>query len=110
MELKQIQQQLDQDTVLLQYSLGKDRSYVWAVTPNSLQAYELPGEKQIEDAANNFRDVMLSGATHAGKDNPDLINKPASQLSQIILAPLANKLEKKRLLIVADGVLSRKNI
>ena len=105
LELKQIQQQLDKDTVLLQYSLGKDRSYVWAVTPDSLQAYELPAQKQIEDAANNFRDAMLSGATPFGKNNPDAINKPASQLSQIILAPLANKLEKKRLLIVADGVL-----
>ncbi len=105
LELKQIQQQLDSDTVLLQYSLGKDRSYLWAVTPDSLQAYELPAQKQIEDAANNFRDIMLSGGTPYGKDNPDAINKPASQLSQIILAPVADKLGKKRLVIVADGVL-----
>ena len=105
LELKQIQQQLDKDTILLQYSLGKDRSYLWAVTPDSMNAYELPAQKQIEDAANNFQDVMLSGGTPFGKDNPDAINKPASQLSQIILAPVADKLGKKRLVIVADGVL-----
>ena len=50
---------------------------------------------------------MLSGNTPYGKDNPDAINKPASQLSQIILAPVADKLGKKRLVIVADGVLQK---
>ncbi|MBW4569562.1 MAG: tetratricopeptide repeat protein [Tolypothrix carrinoi HA7290-LM1] len=105
LKLPQIQQQLDKDTLLLQYSLGKDRSYLWAVTPDSLDSYELPGQKQIEDAANNFREVILAGGVPYGKSNPDAINKPASQLTQIILAPVANKLGKKRLVIVADGVL-----
>jgi tetratricopeptide (TPR) repeat protein len=105
LKLSQIQQQLDKDTLLLQYSLGKDRSYLWAVTPDSLDSYELPGQKQIEDAANNFREVILAGGVPYGKDHPNAINKPASQLTQIILAPVANKLGKKRLVIVADGVL-----
>jgi tetratricopeptide (TPR) repeat protein len=73
--LRKIQQQLDKDTLLLQYSLGKDRSYLWAVTPDSLDSYELPGQKQIEDAANNFREVILAGGVPYGKSNPDAINK-----------------------------------
>ncbi len=105
LKLAQIQQQLDKDTLLLQYSLGSDRSYLWAVTPDSLDSYELPGQKQIEDAANNFREAIVLGRTPHGRNNPDEINKPASQLTQIILAPVANKLGKKRLVIVADGVL-----
>ena len=105
MELKQIQQQLDKDTVLLQYSLGKDRSYLWVVTPEEMNVYELPKEKQIEEAAKKFLEVIKSVSTPYGKDHPDAINKPASQLSQIILAPVAEKLGKKRLVIVADGVL-----
>ncbi|MGB6301990.1 MAG: hypothetical protein WBF90_38270, partial [Rivularia sp. (in: cyanobacteria)] len=39
LKLSQIQQQLDKDTVLLQYSLGKERSYLWLVTPTSLNSY-----------------------------------------------------------------------
>ncbi|BAZ08242.1 TPR domain protein [Calothrix sp. NIES-4071] len=105
LELKQIQQQLDNDTVLLQYSLDKDRSYLWAVTPDSLHTYELPGQKQIEDAAEKFLKVVKSGYTPHSKANPDVINQPAYQLSQMILVPVANKLGKKRLVIVADGVL-----
>ncbi len=109
LELKQIQQQLDPDTVLLQYSLGKDRSYVWAVTPDSLHTYELPGQKQIEDAANNFRDDIQKAGTPYGQDNPDKVYeaaaKTAYQLSQMIMKPVADKLAKKRLVIVADGAL-----
>ena len=50
--LEQIQKELrDTDTMLLEYSLGDERSYLWAVTSNSFQTYELPSRKTIEDAA-----------------------------------------------------------
>ena len=43
LNLQQIQNQLrDTDTMLLEYDLGDDRSYLWAVTSNSIQTYELP--------------------------------------------------------------------
>jgi CHAT domain-containing protein/tetratricopeptide (TPR) repeat protein len=109
LELKGIQQQLDKDTILLQYSLGIERSYLWLVTPDSLQAYELPKGEDIEKAVTNFRDVIDKfdklGTKYKPQDHPDDINKPALQLSQMILAPVANKLGKKRLVIVADGAL-----
>jgi len=94
--LPQIQQQLDQDTLLLEYSLGKEHSYLWAVTPNSIDTYELPGKKQIENSAKEFRDSLQQTAF-----TPVAQNK----LSQMILAPVASKLGQKRLVIVADGAL-----
>ncbi|MBO3457864.1 CHAT domain-containing tetratricopeptide repeat protein [Aetokthonos hydrillicola] len=95
LNLEQIQQQLDSDTLLLEYSLGKEHSYLWAVTPNSIDTYQLPDKKQIETAAENFRqNIKLPYSS------PDL-----NKLSQIILAPVASKLGKKRLVIVADGAL-----
>ncbi|AFZ02680.1 CHAT domain-containing tetratricopeptide repeat protein [Calothrix sp. PCC 6303] len=105
LKLPEIQQQLDKDTILLQYSLGEKRSYLWLVTPDSLQVYELPKAKDIEKAVEKFRDAILASPTPYGKDHPDEISQTASQLSQMILAPVANKLGKKRLLIVADGAL-----
>ncbi|MBD2298420.1 CHAT domain-containing tetratricopeptide repeat protein [Nostoc sp. FACHB-190] len=96
----QIQQQLDANTVLLQYSLGKERSYLWVVTPNSLDSYELPAQAQIEKAANNFRQSLVKPSATSKQQAA-----AATQLSQIILAPVANKLANKRLVIVADGVL-----
>ncbi|EDX74254.1 tetratricopeptide repeat domain protein [Coleofasciculus chthonoplastes PCC 7420] len=46
--LTQVQQQLlDKDTILLQYSLGEERSYLWAVTKDSITNYQLPPHEQI---------------------------------------------------------------
>src|SRR5262249_28202745 len=49
---REIQEQLlDPDTLLLEYSFGKDRSFVFALTPDSLQAFELPKRAEIERLA-----------------------------------------------------------
>jgi hypothetical protein len=37
---------LDSDTLLLEYALGDERSYVWALTTTSMSSYELPGRGQ----------------------------------------------------------------
>ncbi len=100
--LSQVQQQvLDPDTVLLQYSLGAEKSYLWLVSQDTITTYILPAKKDIETSAKE-----LLNAIRYDKDRPDVIAQPASQLSQIILAPEPEKLTKKSLLIVADGILN----
>ncbi|NMG05456.1 tetratricopeptide repeat protein [Brasilonema sp. UFV-L1] len=103
LKLPQIQQQLDKDTLLLQYSLGEERSYLWAVTPNSMQSYELPGRKEVEQKVEELRKLLSDSGMN--KVAPEQTAKAADQLSQLILAPVAKDLGQKRLLIVADGVL-----
>ena len=58
--LPQIQQQLDKDTILLQYSLGEKRSFLWAVTPTSVDTYELPSQQQIEETASEFSSIFTT--------------------------------------------------
>src|SRR5438105_5388103 len=46
---EEIQEQvLDQDTLLLEYGLGEQHSYLWAVTRHSIQSFELPKQEEIE--------------------------------------------------------------
>jgi tetratricopeptide (TPR) repeat protein len=53
--LKEIQQQtLDPDTLLLEYALGEERSYLWAVSSSAIASFELPGRAEIEKAARSF--------------------------------------------------------
>ncbi|MBX9257241.1 tetratricopeptide repeat protein [Desmonostoc muscorum CCALA 125] len=99
----QIQQQLDKDTILLQYSLGKERSYLWLVTPDSLQSYELAKGEEIETVANNLR-TLLGAKRMSGMPIEPTI-EATSKLSQLILKPVAQQLGQKRLVIVADGTL-----
>lgn len=102
--LKQIQQQLDKDTLLLQYSLGEERSYLWAVTPDSLHSYELPRREQIDKAAKNLYNNYLRNPGMLGV-SPEDTGKAANELSQLILKPVAEKLGQKRLVIVGDEAL-----
>jgi CHAT domain-containing protein len=110
---QEVQQQLlDRDTLLLQYSLGKDRSFLWAVTPDSLTAYELPPRAEIEKVAEPFYQLMQNPAYRGESRNlivsPDIpkVNASVAKLSQMLLGQVADKLAGKRLLIVPDGVLN----
>ncbi|WP_193195464.1 CHAT domain-containing protein [Nostoc sp. MG11] len=102
--LPEIQQQLDKDTLLLQYSLGEKRSYLWAVTPNSLNTYQLPGREQIEKAAKNLYNNYLKNPGMRGV-SPKQTAQAAHELSKLILAPVTDKLGRKRLVIVGDDAL-----
>ncbi|MEG4805948.1 tetratricopeptide repeat protein [Microcoleus sp. F8-D1] len=101
--LPEIQKQiLDDNTILLQYSLGAYRSYLWVVTSTGLTSYELPKQVDIETAARNFRDAVTSPIQ---RDIPQKVAEASANLSQVILQPAAAQLANKRLLIVPDGVL-----
>ncbi|MGL5060526.1 MAG: CHAT domain-containing protein [Microcoleus sp.] len=101
--LSEIQQQiLDENTILLQYSLGNDRSYLWVISQDRLTSYELPKREEIETAARKFRDSITN---HQLRNLPKKIAETSTALSQLILQPAATELGQKRLLIVPDGVL-----
>ncbi|MDZ7961069.1 MAG: CHAT domain-containing protein [Aulosira sp. DedQUE10] len=83
----------------MQYSLGEERSYLWAVTTSSMQAYTLPRRQEIEKIATRLHQSLQQPTAS------DLSIASAKKLNQIILAPVADQLLRKRLVIVADGAL-----
>lgn len=115
--LKEIQTQvLDPDTLLLAYSLGEERSYVWVVTSTSMTSHELPKRDDVESAANRFyellnaRNVLVTDETSEQRaariaKADASIPAVAASLSRMVLAPVTGQLENKRLMIAADGAL-----
>ncbi len=98
--LPQIQQLvLDDNTLLLEYSLGEEHSFLWVVSKKSITSYELPKGADIEAAAQAFKKELLDK-----KDSPG-IPFVGMKLSQMVLAPVASQLRQKRLLVVGDGAL-----
>ncbi|MEA5549422.1 tetratricopeptide repeat protein [Anabaena cylindrica UHCC 0172] len=96
--LKQIQEQvLDDNTILLEYSLGKDRSYLWVVSKKGMTSYQLPKLTVIKAASDEFYSFLKTGK------EGDL--EVGQKLSQMLLQPVASQLGNKRLLIVGDGAL-----
>jgi CHAT domain-containing protein/Tfp pilus assembly protein PilF len=110
--LKAIQSLLDDDTVLLEYSLGDKKSYVWLVTNHSLAVYPLRKRAEIEHAARNvYRLLTLPNheEDNSASYGQALAEKAyilqAGRLSKLVLDPVAPLLHQKRVVIVSDGAL-----
>ena len=68
--LKDIQQQLDPNTVLLEYALGEERSYVWVVTSDSLKTYQLPTRDEIEKLAREVSESLVARSVIKSLETP----------------------------------------
>jgi CHAT domain-containing protein len=113
---KQVQQLLDDNTVLLEYALGEEHSFVFWVTSNSLSALEIPKRSEIDNAARHLyrlltlqrragtNETKAQGQEGLGETDAEL-RLAAASLSRMVLGPVAAQLKNKRLLVVADGAL-----
>ena len=112
---QQVQALLDDDTLLLEYSLGQGSSYVWAVTPATLAVYRLPARRVIEQAATHVRDLMTARGRQMKETDTqrhrrlrsadEQYPEAARELSRLVLGPVAGLLTNRRIVIVSDGAL-----
>jgi CHAT domain-containing protein/tetratricopeptide (TPR) repeat protein len=114
LSLEKIQAELrNEDTLLLEYALGDDKSYLWAVTQDSVRSFELPSRATLEHAAREVYDLLTIRQHFSEETNyDDQVTRadaayPAKvlALSRMLLGPVQLELRKKRLLIVTEGVL-----
>ncbi len=116
--LKQIQKGLlAPDQMLLEYSLGDERSYLWAVTATSAKSYVLRGRAEIEAAAERFmksltsRNTAVEGETEdarearVGRADAEYKDAASSLGGMLGLDKVASETKAERLLVVADGEL-----
>jgi CHAT domain-containing protein/Tfp pilus assembly protein PilF len=116
LSLAEIQKQvLDPDTLLLEYSLGDDASYLFVVSRTSITSHRLPKRAEIEAATRRVRELLTAPQPQPGdteakyqariKEAREGYWPQAAELSRMLLGPVASQLGKKRLAIVADGAL-----
>ena len=116
LSVAEIQKQvLDGNTLLLEYKLGDDSSYLWAMTPDGVHSYQLPRRAEVEEQARRVYQLLTARQPEPGmavaqqrarETAADAqYQTQASILSNILLGPVAAELGAKRLLIVADGAL-----
>jgi CHAT domain-containing protein/tetratricopeptide (TPR) repeat protein len=103
LSIGQIQQQvLDDESLLLEYAIGEDRAYVWAVTRDAVRSHELPASRLVEAAARRVRDTFAQSNRRAVRGQAEVA---ARELSRIVLGPVADLLGGRRLVVVAEGAL-----
>jgi len=117
LRLDEVQKQvLDSDTLLLEYSLGEEKSFLWAVTRDSIKSYELPKRALLEPAARRVYELLTARTVNVANETLEQKRqrlevaeaeyaKASESLSRMVLRPAAGQFGNKRLLIVADGVL-----
>ena len=116
LDLAGIRRVLDPDTLLLEYAVGEERSFAWAVTQESITSFELPGHKAIADAvrraylpmtARNLREKFETAEERGARlaEADEEYAEAARALGRMLLGPVAARLTKRRLLVVADGAL-----
>src|SRR5213079_3014194 len=113
-------------SVLMEYSLGNDTSYVFAVTPSNVSLFKLPPRANIDKLATDFRAQLIPPKLQRGIVGIDvvaqqqrglgLVEGPAENLGAFVAAsnalykaavePANRLIGDKRLLVVADGALN----
>jgi len=109
----EVQGLLDDDTLLLEFALGEERSYVWALTANELHGYALPPRAEIEGAARRLAELLRSGQPLAGQtasQRRQLMAQAeaeywplAAALGRTLLGQVSSLSKKAHVVVVADG-------
>jgi CHAT domain-containing protein len=126
LSLAEVQQQvLDDQTVLLEYSLGPEASYLWAADSKSLTLHKLPPRPAMDKLVTDLRAQLIPaklqrrivgidvaagstrglGVVSASEDAAPFV-AAASALYQTAVEPASPLIGQKRLLVVADGGLN----
>jgi CHAT domain-containing protein/tetratricopeptide (TPR) repeat protein len=130
--LEEVQRRvLDDETALLEYSLGEQSSYLWVITRQNAALFKLPAGPTIDQLAMDFRAQLIPprlqrrnvgidvptadqqrglglGIAAPGLNATDTaaFSKASHALYKVALAPAASMIGNRRLVIVADGALN----
>jgi CHAT domain-containing protein len=124
--LAEVQQNvLDDQTVLLEYALQSDSSYMWAVSKSGTSLYKLPGRAAIDKLATDLRAQLIPSKLQRRIVGIDVVDvdrgigiaatapaeavgfiAAANAVYKVVIEPAAASLAEKRLMIVADGALN----
>jgi CHAT domain-containing protein len=117
MTLDQVQKELlDDDSVLLEYVLGDQASYLWAITKTDFASHVLGKRADIEAKVLLLRKLVTMRIADENDDSSRYqarieradqeYARVASELGQMLLGPAASMLGRhQRLVIVAEGAL-----
>lgn len=125
--LADVQQKvLDDGTVLLEFELGPDSSYEFAVTRSEVSLFKLPRRSDVDKLATDFRAALIPpklqrrivgidvaagqqrglGIVQGPSEDLPAFVAASSALYKAVVEPAASIIADKRVLVVADGALN----
>ncbi|MBS1110456.1 MAG: hypothetical protein H6Q88_2448, partial [Anaeromyxobacteraceae bacterium] len=115
--LEAIQASLAQEgTLLVEYSLGAERSYLWCVSGDRLTVHVLPSRSELEDQARQVYGLLTARQREAEGSSAERrarteaedarFREAGSVLARTLLGPIGDLDAFKRLIVVSDGMLN----
>jgi CHAT domain-containing protein/tetratricopeptide (TPR) repeat protein len=93
------------DSIILFYSLGPEKSWLWVVSPHHTNLFPLPGQSTIETQVQNYQNAILKSSDPLRDANP-----AARMLYDTLVGPGAGMIPKgSKVLIIPDGGLNGLN-
>ena len=91
--------------VILFYSLGHDKSWLWAIDSAHTQLFTLPGKPEIESRVTAYQKAILRSSDPLHDQNVE-----ARALYDAIVAPAASMLlQGAKVIVIPDGALNQLN-
>ena len=124
--LAEVQQNvLDDQTVLVEYALQTEESYLFVASKNGVSLLKLPGRASIEKLAMDLRAQLIPsklqrrivgidvaeanrglGIASAAPEDAAPFIAASNALYKVVLEPASGMIGEKRLMVVADGALN----
>ncbi len=98
----EIQDYLDEKTVLLEYSINSGQSLLWLVSKNEVSVFRLPSEQEINRTAKKIYNCFSRSDP---TDNEIACRRENEKLSKYLLKPITQQITGKRLIVVKQGFL-----
>ena len=112
LRVEEVQSLIGDQDLVLEYSLGSNQSYVWAIGRERFASYTLPPRLKIESMVRRYRDTLVNSMRVSKGSNRKLDKQAeqageeerlASELGRILLGPVPDRSHFKRIVVVADG-------
>lgn len=105
LSVQEVRARLPKDTALIEFSVGKDRTLLFVLTPDGLFTHTLPVKGEtISQEVKSFRSFIERGRTHREPEAP-LTTLGRSLFGQLLAPALADAPQATRWVIVPDGPL-----
>ena len=95
----------DAHAAVLFYWMGRERSYLWAITQNHTARYQLPPAAEIDAAVLRYRQALLGWQDVLKTSNAD-----GTHLYDVLIAPAQKFIPRgSRIILITDGSLDSLN-
>ncbi|HMM12541.1 MAG TPA: CHAT domain-containing protein, partial [Bacteroidales bacterium] len=102
---KQVQQNLENDQVLVEYFIENNQLYIFAIRADSMLVMRNLLKPGLEADVESFRNIMLGNLMYHGPQQYNAFIGLSTKLYSELIMPLEGFIDGRRLVIVPDGVL-----